>query len=74
MKKETHNEIIKDHVEWKQYTRMNYATSCEDCTHFDLHTEVCTFGYPTTPHLKRNQQENIKTSSHMAFCRTMEID
>jgi len=66
--------IIKDRVTQEQYGRLNYATACEDCSHFDLDGECCTFGFPTKPHLKRNQLRDLETSGMMAFCRAIEID
>jgi hypothetical protein len=68
------SEIIKDHVSLDVYERMNYATACEDCTHFDHETEKCTFGFPTAPHLKRNQLADLEKTGKIAFCRMMEID
>jgi hypothetical protein len=68
------NEIISDPVSLEQFKRMNYASSCEDCTHFESLNEKCTFKYPTTPHLRRNQLASLEKSGRMAFCRTIEID
>jgi hypothetical protein len=68
------NEILKDHVSPQNYKSFNYATACEDCVHFDFLTEICTFGYPTKPHLKRNQIADLENTGMIAFCRTMEID
>ena len=68
------NKIISDNLALDTYRKLNYACACEDCTHFDALTETCTFGYPTTDHLKRNQLNQIETSGTIAFCRAIEID
>lgn len=67
-------EIVRDFVNKEIFYKMNYATSCEDCVHFDFATEICTFGYPTAPHLKRQQLKDLETSGLIAFCRTQEVD
>ncbi len=67
-------EIIKDWVSLDLYSKYNYKTACEDCTHFDFENETCTFGFPTTPHLKKNQINDLAMTGKMAFCRAMEID
>jgi hypothetical protein len=66
--------ILMDKVDLKVYREMNYASACEDCTHFDKIPELCTFGFPTAPHLKRNQIESLAATGTMAFCRAIEID
>ncbi|MDZ4677605.1 MAG: hypothetical protein SGI74_08850 [Oligoflexia bacterium] len=68
------NEILRDYVNPENYKLLNYATACEDCTHFDFKTETCIFGYPTTPHLKRTQLADLEKNGMIAFCRTMETD
>jgi len=65
---------IKDSVSLEQYKAYNYATACEDCTHFDLLPETCTFTFPTEPFLRRNQIKDIETKGEAAFCRAIEID
>lgn len=72
-------EIIKDKVSKESFegvsaSGLRYAASCEDCTHFDAFTEACTFGFPTQPHLRRNQLKSLEETGTVAFCRTMEID
>ncbi|MBK9293065.1 MAG: hypothetical protein IPM57_01225 [Oligoflexia bacterium] len=67
-------EIVRDFVDKDVFFKMNYATSCEDCAHFDSSTVKCTFGYPTAPHLKEQQLHDVKTTGMVAFCRTQEID
>jgi hypothetical protein len=74
LKNKNVSKIITDEVGLDRYVAMNYATACEDCSHFDAATETCTFNYPTSPHLKRNQLAQLKANGRMAFCRTMEID
>lgn len=66
--------IIKDYVSLEQYTKLNYATACEDCTHFDLAETNCLFDYPTEPFLKATQLRDLKTEGKIAFCRAQEID
>ena len=68
------NTIIKDKVNFEIYQKLNYATACEDCTHFDHKPEKCTFGFPTEPHRRQNQLNDLKQSGKMAFCRAIEID
>jgi len=68
------NKIISDKLTLGDYRHLNYACACEDCTHFDALTENCTFGYPTSDHLKRNQLKQIEDSETIAFCRAIEID
>jgi hypothetical protein len=67
-------EILRDRVNKDAFIKMNYATSCEDCAHFNHQTEICTFGYPTAPHLKRQQLADLNRDGMIAFCRTQEID
>lgn len=66
--------IMKDNVTFEKYMRFGYATACEDCTHFDQATTLCTLGYPTKPHLRENQIRDLKENGQIAFCRTQEID
>ena len=66
--------ILLDKVTKENFVKYNYASSCEDCTHFDFQPETCTLGYPTSPHLKRNQWAQILKTGEMAFCRTIETD
>ncbi len=66
--------IIKDPVSLEVYTALHYATACEDCTHFDPPTLICTLGYPTEPHLRKTQIHDLKTIGKVAFCRAQEID
>ena len=66
--------IIADKVDMGKYKSMNYACACEDCTHFDVLTETCTFNYPTKPHLRKHQIEQLEALGTMAFCRAIEID
>jgi len=72
--KEPIKEPIKDNMTLDQYKRLNYATACEDCTHFIQETEKCTLGFPTEQFLRRNQMKDIELSGFMAFCRAIEID
>jgi len=65
---------IKDRVTLKQYRTYNYATACEDCTHFDHLAEACTFTFPTEPFRRANQIKDIETNGEAAFCRAIEID
>jgi hypothetical protein len=67
-------EIIKDALDIEKFKELNYASSCEDCSHFNDTNETCTFGFPTAPHLKRNQLHDLETKGVIAFCRMMEID
>ncbi|MCC6277969.1 MAG: hypothetical protein IT289_08655 [Oligoflexia bacterium] len=72
--KSNKREILRDHVTVERYKALNYAISCEECSHFDAQTEHCTFGFPTLPHLKRTQIEDLNKDGWIAFCRAMEID
>ena len=64
-------EIILDYVGLERFERLRYATSCEDCTHFDGKTEACTFGFPTAlPPAGVNQVAQLEKDGRMAFCRT----
>jgi hypothetical protein len=65
---------IKDKVTLEQYKAYNYATACEDCTHFDLQTETCTFTFPTEPFRRAYQIKDVETNGEAAFCRAIEID
>ena len=68
------NPIISDKLSLESYRKLNYACSCDDCTHFDIQTEICTFGYPTQVHLRKNQLKQLEASGTIAFCRAIEID
>ena len=66
--------ILRDKVPLERFKRLNYAASCEECTHFDAYTETCTFTFPTLAFLKKTQKEDLEKRGEMAFCRMMEID
>jgi hypothetical protein len=68
------NPIIKDQVNALDYKRLNYATACEDCTHFDHQTISCTLAFPVAPFLKAQQLKDLEEKGEMAFCRAIEID
>ncbi len=66
--------MIKDPVVKANYLKYSYATSCDDCTHFDFAAESCLFDFPTAPTRKSQQIIDLETLGKMAFCRAYEID
>lgn len=67
-------EIILEKITLEDFEKYQYAVSCEDCTHFDFETGLCVFGFPTKPHRRENQLDQIKKTGKIAFCRQIEID
>jgi len=65
---------IKDKITLERFYAQKYASSCEDCTHFDASTETCTFGFPTEPFRRATQISDLHALGEMAFCRAIEID
>ena len=63
-----------DPVQKKYIDDWNLIYCCEQCTHFDAKVEACLFGFPTAPHLQRNQLIEFEKSGTMALCRLQEID
>jgi hypothetical protein len=65
---------VVDRVAPKDYLGLGLIYSCEQCSHFDPEAEKCTFGYDTSPHRKKNQDERYLLSGTLAYCRLIEID
>jgi len=68
------NAIIKDPVTLQVYKDLNYATACEDCTHYNPETISCTLAFPVAPFLRAQQIKDLSEKGEMAFCRAIEID
>ena len=66
--------IKKDPIDPVGYMTYKLPFACEDCSHFSSEKEICTFGYITTPHLRRNQEKSYLLSVKMTLCRFIEID
>lgn len=66
--------IKKDGINPRDYNQYKLPYSCEDCVHFKTSDESCTLGFPTEPHLRRNQEISYSISGKLALCRFQEID
>lgn len=66
--------IRKDAIHPADYNRYKLPWACEDCSHFKSAGESCTLGFPTAPHLRRNQILSYNLSGKVALCRLQEID
>lgn len=63
-----------DRVQAKDFNHYSTIFCCEQCSFFDGENEICTMGYPSHPHRREMQMKTFNTTSHMAFCRFLEID
>jgi hypothetical protein len=63
-----------DRVNPTDFMKMNTIYACEQCSHYNEDTAQCTIGYWPELHRKEIQLERMRTHSHMAFCRFLEID
>lgn len=72
--KRLNKSIKKDPVHPGDYMKFKLPYACEDCTHFDHVTELCTIGYQTSHHRRAEQLREYMLSGRMALCRFQEID
>ena len=72
--KKPRKSIKLDRVAAHDYLHLNMMYACEQCTHYDPESDTCTIGYQPYLHKKAAQDRRFEVTSHMAFCRFMEID
>ncbi len=63
-----------DRVNPGDFLKQNMVYCCEQCSHYDIETDRCTLGYQASVHKRDLQLKRFYSTSHMAFCRFIEID
>ena len=63
-----------DRVHPSDFLNLNTIYCCEQCSHFDPQGALCSLGFSTKAHLRKEQLKTFKNRGHMAFCRFLEID
>lgn len=63
-----------DPIHPQDYLKYDLRISCEDCTHFNRETEVCSLGYDFQWHRKDFQKKTYELNGKVAFCSFIEID
>ncbi|MGE3683746.1 MAG: hypothetical protein AB7G93_18635 [Bdellovibrionales bacterium] len=66
--------VILDPIHPRDYRELTIIYACEQCSHFDPHSQSCTIGYDATLHLKAHQDRTYELYGRVAFCRFSEID
>ncbi len=70
----TKSSIKKDVMNPSDFLRYDFRFACEECSHFDSITEICTIGYVPSHHRRAEQERQYHLSGRMALCRFHEID
>lgn len=66
--------IRHDAIAAADYLKYKLPYACEDCTHFNASTALCTLGYTSHHHQRETQKKSFELSGKMALCRFLEID
>ncbi len=69
-----HSSMKKETMNPSDYLKYETRFSCEECSHFDSLTDICTIGYVTKHHRKAVQEQQYLLAGKIAFCRFHEID
>ncbi|GIL17932.1 MAG: hypothetical protein FMNOHCHN_03614 [Ignavibacteriaceae bacterium] len=72
--KKPRQSIRHDVVSAADYNKYIMPWACEDCTHYNSTTQLCTLGYSTKWHNREYQRHTFELSGKMALCRFQEID
>lgn len=66
--------IVQDAVSAKDFLELDLRYACEQCSHFDPLSELCTFGHQAENHKMAVQLKNYELTGRLAICRNLEID
>lgn len=63
-----------DTVNPSDFLKYDFTHSCEQCSHLDRDTGVCTLGYFNKVHREQSNLQSYELMGKMALCRFLEID
>lgn len=63
-----------DTINPSDFLKYDFTHSCEQCSHLDRNTGVCTLGYFNMVHREESNLKAYNFMGKMALCRFLEID
>lgn len=73
LKRKPKRSIRLDRLNPPDFFKYQLAFFCDDCSHFNASSRLCTMGYPAQ-HTREAQLKIYELTGAMAMCRALEID